>query len=134
MKNKTKVETKERRKVMSNTNNNRQSQWGTFDITVTKFKNYKSKNNLIGYTEVEVAQLNVEIRNISVYNNNGTLSVGLPSIPISQEPNPTYFKIIEFYDKRDQKLFENKVVEALQDYFKAHNMNPADPDSGILLV
>jgi len=119
---------------MSNTNNNRQSVWGTFDIMVTTFNEYKSKNNLIGYAHVEIVQLNVQLKNISVYNNKGTLSIALPGIPQDQGPKPTYFKIFEFYDRRDQHIFENKVVEALVAYFKARNMNHLDPNSGILLV
>ncbi|MGD0400733.1 MAG: hypothetical protein ABSC04_17685 [Syntrophobacteraceae bacterium] len=121
---------------MSNTNdnNNRQSIWSTCDVRVTKFTDYTSKNNLIGYTEVEIVQLNVEIRNISVYSNNGVLSIGLPKVPIGQGLKQTYYPIIVFYDIRDQKPFEKKVREALQTYFRAHNMNPADPDSGILLT
>lgn len=120
---------------MSNTNNNSQSSWKTFDVTVTDFNDSKSKKGkLMGYANVEIVQLNVEIKSISVYNNNGSISITLPAIPHGAEPNTTWFKIFEFYDKRDYRIFEGKVLEALGAYFRAHNMNPADPDSGILLV
>jgi hypothetical protein len=121
---------------MSNTNsNNRQSVWDTFDVTVTGFNDSEpEKSKLIGYASVEIGQLNIEIKSISVYNNNGQLSITLPAIPKGQKPNTIWYKIFEFYDKRDYRIFENKILDGLQAYFREHSMNPADPDSGILLA
>ena len=120
---------------MGNTNNNRQSVWKTFDVRVTYFNDSKSKkSNLMGYANVEIAQLNIEIKSVSVYNNAGNLSITLPAIPDSQGPKTTWYKIFEFYDKRDYRIFETKILDALEAYFKTRNTNIMDHDAGILLV
>ena len=118
---------------MKKQNNNR-SLWGSFDVEVTRFNPSKTKkNHLIGYAYVYVDEINIELKNIAIFNNNGHLSIGTPSIPPCPETNNMWFPLFVFYNKHDQIIFEKKVLEALSIYCGEHNI-PLDLGSGILHV
>jgi len=113
---------------------NKQSIWQTFDIEVTKFNPSKTKKNgLMGYATVYVGGLEIELKNIGVFNTNGHIAISPPTIPLDPETNTSWFRIMDFYNKHDQIIFEKKVLEALPIYCKEHNI-PLDLGSGILLV
>jgi len=119
---------------MSNTNNNRQSAWQTGNVKVTRFNHSKTKKNgLMGFACAYVDSLDVEIKNIPVFNNNGKISISPPAIPPCPETNNMWFRIIDFYSKHDQLIFEKKVLEALSVYLKENNMT-CDLGSGVLMV
>jgi hypothetical protein len=81
---------------MTNTNtNSRQSVWGTFDVTVTDINDSKSqKSKLIGYANIEIAQLNIEIKSISVYNNDGNFRLHSQQSQTAKDLKPRGIKYL----------------------------------------
>ena len=112
--------------------NSKQSIWQSFDIEVTSFNYSKSqKNGLMGYANVYVSELDIALKSIPVFNNKGDISVSSPANPPSPENNNTWYKIMDFYSKHDQQVFEKKVLEAFAKYCRENDI-PLDLGSGML--
>ncbi len=120
--------------MMKKTNNHsRQSPWESFDVEVTGFHRCQ-KNGLQGYATAHIKELGMEIRNIAVFKKNGKASIALPSIPPSAENGNRWFKIIDFYDKRDVMIFEKKILEALDAFFKENSRDSMSSDASVVLI
>lgn len=119
---------------MTENNATKQRVWATFDFEVTNFNRSKAqKNGLMGYVTVRVSQLNTLFKNIGVFTKDGKISITPPSMSPCQETNYTFVPIMSFYDDRDLKIFQNKVIEALKIYSQEEG-EEIDLGSGVLMV
>jgi hypothetical protein len=92
-----------------------------------------AKNGLLGYISVYVDALDIEFKNMPVFNNDGAISINAPSLPPNPETYNKWFEIWEFYNKHDQLVFEKKVLEAFETYCKERSI-PLDFGSGIMIM
>ena len=119
---------------MTQNSNTKQRLWATFDFEVTNFNRSKTqKNGLLGYATIRVAQLNTLFKNIGVFVKDGRISVAPPTMSPCPENNHTWSQIMVFYDDRDFKMFQKKVLDALKIYSQEEG-EEIDLGQGILLV
>jgi hypothetical protein len=82
-------------------------------IEVVKFKPY-AKGPLMGFADIFVTKMGLEVNGVSVFNKDGKKWVGMPSREYKNEAGETkYAPIIRFRDKNQNDKFCGLVLEAV---------------------
>ncbi len=86
-------------------------------MKIVKFKKYR-KNTLMGFFDVQLENIGLEIRDCTVHQQGKSRWVGLPAKSYKDENgDQKWSRIIDFYDEGRGKQFQKACIEAL-DRFK----------------
>ena len=87
-------------------------------IKITKYREFK-KGSLLGFCNILMDNISLEIRDVTYHQKDGKRWVGLPAKPYQDEKGETkYSYIIKFLDKARWGQFQKATLEALDDYLK----------------
>jgi len=82
-------------------------------VEITKFREFR-KNSLIGFCNILMTNIGLEIRDATVHTKDGNQWIGLPPKPYEKEDGSTgYSYIIKFTDKVKYAQFQKLALEAL---------------------
>lgn len=80
--------------------------------------NYKErqKNTLQGFVTIRMTNIGLEIRDITVHQQNGKKWLGMPARPYEKDGKTQYAYIVHFYNEDMKMQFQNAVFIALEQY------------------
>ena len=103
-------------------------------IKVVKFQEYR-KNTLMGFFDVQLDNVGLEIRGCTVHQKGKSRWVGLPAKPYEDEDGTKkWSRIIDFYDEGRGKQFQKAVLQALDAYLADKKIDNFDEDKRNKLI
>lgn len=86
---------------------------GTMAVKITNFRTF-SKNTLLGFFNILLTNVGLEIRDATLHEKNGKRWICLPAKPYQDEAGETkYSYIIKFMDREKSDQFQTAVLKAL---------------------
>jgi len=89
-------------------------------IKIVEFKE-RQQNTLQGFVTIQMTNIGLEIRNITVHQKNDSRWIGMPAKPYEKDGKTQYSYIVHFYDKEMGDKFKDAVFQALDKYRRQDN-------------
>ncbi|MCD6516442.1 MAG: septation protein SpoVG family protein [Candidatus Aminicenantes bacterium] len=89
-------------------------------IKILEFKE-RQQNTLQGFVTIQMTNIGLEIRNITVHQKNDSRWIGMPAKPYEKDGKTQYSYIVHFYDKEMGDKFKDAVLQALDEYRRQDN-------------
>jgi len=101
-------------------------------IEIRKFRKHQ-KGTLVGFTNILMTTIGLEIRDVTLHRKDGQRWIGLPARPYVDANGETkYAYIVKFVDKDRWSRFQKEVLAAVDEYLADHDKSAAEiPDEKI---
>jgi hypothetical protein len=80
-------------------------------IEIVSFKPFQ-KNTLQGFATIQITNIGIEIRDVTLHGKNGKRSIQLPSKPYEKDGKAMWAFILDFYDKARSEQFQKAALDA----------------------